>query len=66
MKDLISDLEVQMKKIDKMKDNIDEESPGLVSAKQNNKFLEEIVVPPLEMLKDEPPKKKKEWYFCPC
>ncbi len=59
MQSMIEKLKIQMNKIDELKDDIVETNQGSFSAKKNVKILEEIKVPPLEILKDEPIKKKK-------
>ncbi len=59
IKELVQSLEKDMKEINKMKQGFSSEKSNFSSPQKTQKVLEEIVVPPLEILSEKPVKKKK-------
>ncbi|GEM_PF-2552780 len=57
LEEIVRALEAHMKKTEEQRKTILARKPASFTPKENVKFLEEIVIPPLKMLKEESPKK---------
>lgn len=57
MNDILKELKQKMKELDQLKKNLEKEDAKKISAQKTKEMLEEITVPPLDLIKE--PRHKK-------